>query len=117
MECLTRSMRYRITQKADRFGWHLSKARLLASDRALPILRTCLHFYDNGRVQYPTLRAKRLRRKGVGWITHARAHHKNSTDPIICQACWRLEQDFSLPEGVFPHKTGSSVGRICDRRG
>ena len=86
MKSFTRSMRHRITQKADRSGWHLSKAQLLASDIALPILRICLRFYDDGRVQYPTLRAKRLGRKGNNRITGPSPHRKNNTEGIICQA-------------------------------
>ena len=86
MKCFTRSMKHRITQKGDRSGWHLWKAPLAASDRALPILRLYLRSCDDRRVQCPTARAKRLGRKGKNRISGAKPHRKSITERIICQA-------------------------------
>jgi hypothetical protein len=100
MECFIRSTKNLITQRRGRSGWRPSRAHSQASGRVLPILTNYSRFFDDRRVQYSTLRAKRLGRKGDDWITGARPHRNNITERTICQA--------GRPDRAFRHFPTSS---------
>ena len=86
MNCFNRSMERRISQEANRSGWRLSRARLLAGDTALLILKASLCFCDERWVKSPPLTVTRLGREGSDWSANARSHQKHISERIICQA-------------------------------